>query len=145
MAKLTKVTGTRFKVEAGTAGVLRVAEVLGLNILVEEIDMRVSTTEAVRKTSGRPSYGNVILRRPFKASDASFYDLIVHTIQREPNQTKHNFTISLLNSRRQPIVTWHLYGAFPVRHSSPVLNANANEMLIEELELAVEGIELIRP
>ena len=49
-------------------------------------------------------------------------------------------TIQLLNEHRQPVATWQLKNAWPIKLSGPGLNATQNEVAIEEIEFAHAGI-----
>ncbi len=51
--------------------------------------------------------------------------------------------ITVLNDKHEPLMTWQLHNAFPVRFAVSNLNAQGNEVLIETLELAYEGLNLI--
>lgn len=53
---------------------------------------------------------------------------------------KRDLTISLLNQNHEPILTWKLQNAFPVKLSGPVLNACSSEVAMETLELAHERL-----
>ena len=49
--------------------------------------------------------------------------------------------IVLLDEKRQEAVRWNLRNAWPAKWTGPDLKANANEIAIETLELAHEGLE----
>jgi phage tail-like protein len=51
-------------------------------------------------------------------------------------------TITLLNEARQPTLVWKFYEAWPSKWAGPAFNAKNNDVAIEEMELAVEGLEL---
>lgn len=44
-----------------------------------------------------------------------------------------------------PVMVWKLTGVMPTKFKGPDLNATANQVAIEELQLVHEGIELQRP
>ncbi|MCB1850732.1 MAG: phage tail protein [Gammaproteobacteria bacterium] len=44
-----------------------------------------------------------------------------------------------------PVLVWKLSGVLPTKFKGPDLNATANQVAIEELQLVHEGIELQRP
>jgi phage tail-like protein len=56
---------------------------------------------------------------------------------------RRDIVIKLLDEEHKPIITWKVHNAFPVRYSGPVLNSNSNEVAIEVLEVAHEGIEVM--
>jgi len=55
---------------------------------------------------------------------------------------RRNLVISLLNEEHQPVMVWKVMNAFPVKVEGPALKASANEVAIESVELAHEGLEL---
>ena len=53
---------------------------------------------------------------------------------------RRDVTISLLNAEHEPTVTWYLANAWPRKISASDLNAQANEIAIESVELVCEQI-----
>ncbi|MEM5346402.1 phage tail protein [Paraburkholderia azotifigens] len=51
-------------------------------------------------------------------------------------------TISLLDENGNPAVTWKVKNAFPVKMLSSDLKADGNEVAIETLEIAHEGLTI---
>jgi len=50
--------------------------------------------------------------------------------------------IMLLNDRRDPVVIWKFRRGIPVKWTGPTLSARGNEIAIESLEIAHEGLEV---
>jgi phage tail-like protein len=55
---------------------------------------------------------------------------------------RRNALIVLLDASRQDVRRWLLRDAWPVRYEGPTLQASANEVAIETLELACEDVEV---
>ncbi len=53
---------------------------------------------------------------------------------------RRNATIILLNRRQIPVMWWNLRRALPVRWNGPTFNASSDEVGIESIELAHEGL-----
>ncbi|WP_228376059.1 phage tail protein [Chryseobacterium aquaticum] len=51
-------------------------------------------------------------------------------------------TISLLDENGEPAVTWKVKNAFPLKLNSTDLKAEGNEVAIETLEIAHEGLTI---
>jgi phage tail-like protein len=49
-------------------------------------------------------------------------------------------TIALLNEQRAPMTIWYFRRGLPVKYSGPALNATQNNVAIESIEIAHEGI-----
>jgi len=96
-------------------------------------------TSAARLLPGRVSYGPLVLRRGF-SGDASLFQWWLAVAQGNPD--RRNVTVLLLDEQRQEVARWNLRRAMPTKYEAPSLNARGNDVAIETLELAHEGIEL---
>jgi phage tail-like protein len=92
------------------------------------------------KMPGLAKYSNVVLKRGVTKSDNQFFDWLatvkMHTVERR------DLVISLLNENHEPVMTWKIHNAFPVKVEGPALKSTGNEVAIETIELAHEGLEL---
>ncbi len=52
--------------------------------------------------------------------------------------------VSLCNETGDPVVSWQIQKAVPVKIQAPAFDAKTNEASIESVELAVRGITLVR-
>lgn len=52
--------------------------------------------------------------------------------------------VKLLNAEHQPLMTWHLVGAYPTKWSVSDLNASANAVVIESLQLFYQHFTMDR-
>jgi phage tail-like protein len=97
----------------------------------------------VRKIPGLKKYGNVSLKRGVAPVDAGngLYEWF-NTI-RAGTADRRTVTISLLDEERNPAMTWKMIDAWPTKVEGPGLNATGNEIAIETLEFAHEGLEVI--
>ena len=55
---------------------------------------------------------------------------------------RKSMTISLLDEGNEPVMTWRLTDAFPVKISGTDLKAGSKEVAIEVLEVAHEGLKI---
>ena len=55
---------------------------------------------------------------------------------------RRDLIISLLNEEHDPVMNWKIKNAFPLKVQATDLKADGNEIAIETLELAHEGIEM---
>ena len=63
-----------------------------------------------------------------------YYNTTQGSIQRK------NGTIMLLDPRQIPVMWWNFRNALPVRWAGPTFNAVSDEVGVEQLELAHEGL-----
>ena len=128
-----------FQVEWGGTK-LGFSEVSGLNIELQVIEYRdgASPNYSTIKMPGLFKYDNIILKRGIIPKDNEFYEWLNTA---KLNQVdRRNITISLLNENHEPVMSWKVKNAFPVKIEGPVLKATGNEVAIETLEVAHEGI-----
>jgi phage tail-like protein len=92
------------------------------------------------KMPGLRKFSNLTMKRGIVKSDNQFADWLstvkLNTVDRR------NLVISLLNEEHQPVMVWKVLNAFPVKVEGPQLKASGNEVAIESIELAHEGLEL---
>ena len=130
-----------FQVEWGGTS-LGFTEVSGLDVETEVIEYRPGNSLNITpgKMSGMLKYSNITLKRGVFKGDNEFFEWIksakVGTVERR------DLTISLLNEEHEPVVTWSVRNAFPAKIQSPELKSDGNEVAIESIELAHEGINM---
>lgn len=92
------------------------------------------------KMPGLQKYTNVTLKRGIMKSDNDFFAWLntvkLNTIDRR------DLVIKLLNEEHEPVMVWKIHNAFPVKMEGPALKASGNEVAIESIELAHEGLEI---
>ncbi len=130
-----------FQVEWG-GSTIGFSEVSGLTIEVQPIEYRdgVSPQYSVIKMPGIPKYSNITLKRGVVAADNEFFAWLnttkLNTVERR------DLIISLLNEEHEPTMSWKIINAFPVKVEGPGLKSTGNEVAIETLELAHEGLSI---
>lgn len=119
------------------------SEVSGLSLEIEVVEYRdgASPASQPRKIPGLRKFSNLVLKRGVQKNDAEFFTWINSV---NGNATiKRDITISLLNEAHEPVVTWRVRKAWPCKYEVAGLQARNSEVLIETLELAHEGFELV--
>jgi phage tail-like protein len=108
---------------------------------VEVIEYRegADKTSAARKLPGRVRYGNAVLRRGISGRTELFE---WWKAVRDGTIDRRTVVITLHDEQQQPVQRWVLRNAWPAKYEASDLNAKGNEVMVETLELAVEGIEL---
>ena len=93
----------------------------------------------MRKLPGLVKYPNVTLKRGINGH-LELYNWWKSA--RDGNIQRADVSIKLLDEQRREVMRWNLSRAWPVKLETGPLNAVANEVAIETLELAHEGFEL---
>lgn len=130
-----------FQVEWGGTN-LGFSEVSGLTIENQAIEYRdgLSPEYSVVKMPGMPKYSNITLKRGIVPADNEFYAWLNSAALNKVE--RRDLVISLLNEEHSPVMTWKVKNAFPVKVEGPGLKATGNEVAIETIELAHEGLTI---
>jgi len=117
-------------------------EVSGLDVETEVIEYRHGASPEYSKTKmpGLHKFSNITMKRGTFKSDNEYYNwwntVKLNTIERR------DITIKLLDEEHNPVVTWKVKNAWPVKVQSTDLKADGNEVAIESIELAHEGLTI---
>lgn len=119
------------------------SEVTGMDMQVEAIEYREGSSPdyAKIKMPGLHKFSNITLKRGTFEGDTEFYTWI-RTVNLNKVE-RRDVTISLLNENHEPVITWKVRNAFPVKLQASDLKADGNEVAIETLELAHEGLDIV--
>ncbi len=118
-------------------------EVTGLDMQVEAIEYREGSSPEYSKIKmpGMHKFSNITLKRGTIQGDSDFYKW-VNTINLTVSE-RRDIIISLLNETHAPVMTWKAKNAFPVKVQASDLKSDGNEVAIETLELAHEGLNIL--
>ena len=137
--------GFHFKVEVldltPVADDLRFIEVGGLALEVATEDVpEGGENRFVQRYPGRTKYGDLVLKRGLlkKSEVWNWVRRCIDDLDVQP----HDVNVTLLDAEHEPLMTWHVIGAFPVKWSVSDLNATANAFVVETLTLAYRHFRL---
>jgi phage tail-like protein len=128
-----------FQVEWGGTNI-GFSEVTGLDVSTDIIEYREGSSPEYHKIKmpGMQKFSNITFKRGTFKGDNDFYNwfntIALNTIERR------SLVISLLNEKHEPVVVWKVKNAFPVKVQSTDLKADGNEVAIETIEIAHEGL-----
>ncbi|BDD01346.1 phage tail protein [Persicobacter psychrovividus] len=116
-------------------------EVSGLEMESQFIEYRSGddNTFVTQKIPGLKKHGTVTLKKGTFRGDNQMWEWFTD-VQTNPNR-RMDVTISLLDEENSPVIVWTIRNAFPVKVTATDLKADANEVAVETIELAHEGIE----
>jgi phage tail-like protein len=131
-----------FRVEIEGMGETGFSEVIIPDAWITVVEYRVGADKvsSTRKLPGRVNYANVILRRGVTGA-LDLYDW--WNAVRQGDLQRRTVLIVLLDAERKEVRRWRVERAWPTRYAGPTLNAQGNEIVVETLELAHEGIEVV--
>jgi phage tail-like protein len=120
------------------------SEVSGLTMEAEVVEYRggADPQTNTRKQPGLRKFSNVTMKRgiaPAEAGNGLFdwYNTIV-----AGSVTRRPVTVSLLNENHDPVMTWKIMEAWPVKLEGPGLKSTGTDVAIESVEFACERIEI---
>lgn len=131
-----------FSVEWAPGTKMGFTEVTGLTMESDVIEYREGSSPEFHKIKqpGLQKLSNITLKRGTFQGDIEFHDwmetISMNTVKRR------DVTIKLLNEKHEPVFTWQVLNAWPVKVQSSDLKADGNEVAIETMEIAHEGIKI---
>jgi phage tail-like protein len=131
----------RVKVDADLAEAT-FQEVSGLDVEAQIIEYRHGDSPdfSTIKMPGIKKYGNITLKKGIFKGDNKFWDwfnqIKLNTIKRQA------VTISLLDENGDPTMVWTLKNAWPTKITGTDMKSDGNEVAVETLEIAHEGLTI---
>jgi phage tail-like protein len=117
-------------------------EVTGLSSETQVIEYRGGNSKVYStiKMPGIQKFGNVTLKKGIFKGDKALWDkynlIKMNTVKRS------TILISLLDETNAVAMSWKLLNAFPTKMTVTDMKADANEIAVETMELAHEGLSL---
>jgi phage tail-like protein len=146
MARIDPLRNFRFRLEIDGIAQAGFSEVMIAETTIEAVDYREGTDAPfVRKLSGLTKFGNITLK----------WGLTVGGTALDLFRWHNDVSAGLIKDRRKKVVIvvqdeagtdaarFVVENAWPVKYDPSDLNAKGNEVMIELLELANEGIERV--
>jgi phage tail-like protein len=116
-------------------------EASGLDSTIDVTEYREGGfNETMRKLPGKTKYSNITLKFG-STDDHELYDWHRQWVKGDPAAKRKNGSVILLDRTGQEKIRWNFINAWPVKWTGPSLNAKNNDVSIETLELAHEGLE----
>ena len=130
-----------FQVEWGGARI-GFTEISGLDVETEVIEYRdgAAPEYSKQKIPGMQKFANITMKRGVFKSDNDYFNwwntVSLNTIERR------DVTVSLLNEAHEPVMVWKIKNAWPTKIASTDLKSDGNEVAIESIELAHDGLSI---
>ena len=124
------------------SNVMSFQEVSGLDVEAQPIEYRAGDSPVFSTISmpGLKKYSNITMKKGVFKSDNKFWDwfnqIKMNTIKRIP------ITISLLDESGSPTMVWTLTNAYPTKITGTDLKSDGNEVAVETIEIAHEGLTI---
>ena len=92
---------------------------------------------------GMMKNNNITLKRGKFEGDFDF-NTWLDEIANERVEKRRDITIRLLNEKHTPVAAWSATRCFPVKVTASDLKSDANEIAVESIEIAHEGLKLMK-
>ncbi|MDH6143528.1 MULTISPECIES: phage tail protein [Kitasatospora] len=127
----------------GLTGVHGFSECTGANSEQDVIEYREGTMDiTVIKIPGLKKFGDITLKRGFTTSQDLW---LWRKTAMDGSVVRRGGHLVLRDEAGRDALRWKFTNAWPKKYSAPAFNAKTNEVAVEELVLAVEGLELEKP
>lgn len=116
--------------------------VMGLSVDIETVEFAEGGENRFKhKLPTRSKFPNLILKRGMVTDSylIKWCQNAIESFQFEPI----DLTVILLNEKHEPLVTWNVVHAYPVKWNVAELNAEKSEVMIETIELAYNYFTLV--
>jgi len=130
----------RVEIDGLNAGFFK--SVGGLAIETEVIEFREGGSDAIHKLPGVRKYTDIVLKRGFTGSSA-LYDWF--NSFNKANPARVNGSIVMLSADLDEVARWEFHNGFPVKWEGPDFDASSNDVPIETIEIAHEGLVMVTP
>lgn len=138
---LNYVTANRFYVEIESTITACFNECSGLGVTIKtEKRSEGGVNDQQRVLLGQAEFADVTLKRGI-TNDLVFWNWISKTLS-DSKKERRNVNILLFNQAGETMQCWTLIGAVPVSWKTPTFKADGNNVAIEELTLAYEGVKV---
>ncbi len=117
--------------------------VSGLSVEIDVVEFREGDNGVIRKLPGRAKYPNIVLKQPFTGSASELLKWTLRIAAGTPEPKKG--TIVLYDQKQQVVATYTITSAWPVKWEGPDFDASSNEVALETIEIAHEGLRLTDP
>jgi phage tail-like protein len=141
MARDDPYKNFNFVVEIDGISIAAFCEVSGLVSETEVIEYRNGSdkTSTVRKLPGLTRYANIVLKRGVTQDDQLW---LWRKAIEQGTPDRRSGAIVLLDDERNPVRRWRFSEGWITKFDGPDLNAKGNDVAIETIEIAHEGLTI---
>jgi|HubBroStandDraft_6_1064221.scaffolds.fasta_scaffold908529_2 phage tail-like protein len=144
MARNDPLRNFRFRLEIDGVQRAGFSEVAIAETTTDAIDYREGNEPAhVRKLSGLNKYGNITLKYGVTTDSIELFNWHKKIVDGQIASNRKKVTIVVMDEAGADKARFLVSEAWPVKYDPSDLNAKGNEVFIEALELANEGMERI--
>jgi phage tail-like protein len=118
-------------------------EVSGLDAATDSVDYREGDGGSIRKLAGLPKFSNITLKRGI-TDDKDLWKWRQLVLDGMIGDARKNGQIILLDDEGNEAAEWTFTAGWPTKWTGPTLNATGNEVAIDTVEIAHEGLTRVK-
>ncbi len=131
--------GFRFRVQIDGIRKAGFREVSGLDAGTDTVDYREGDGDSILKLAGLKKFSNITLKRGITA-DTDLWSWRMKVMDGKIKDARKNGQIILLDDEGNEAAEWTFTNGWPIKWTGPAFNATANEVSIDTIEIAHEGL-----
>lgn len=135
--------GFKFRVQIEGISKFGFREVSGLDAATDAVDYREGIDGNIRKLAGLPKFSNITLKRGI-TDDQDIWKWRTMVMDGKISQARKSGQIILLDDEGKEAAEWTFTDGWPTKWTGPTFNATANEVAIDTLEIAHEGLKRVK-
>jgi phage tail-like protein len=135
--------GFKFKVQIAGIQKAGFREVSGIDAGTDAVDYREGDGTTIRKLAGLPKFSNITLKRGV-TDDQDIWKWRQQVLDGKIKDARKNGQIILIDDEGNEAAEWTFTDAWPTKYTGPSFNATSNDVAIDTLELAHEGLTRVR-
>ena len=114
-------------------------EASGLDSSIQVAEYQEGGQRGPMKVPGQNKYSNIVLKWG-SSDDHDLYDWHRQWLTGDPAAARKNGSVVLRDRTGTEVIRWNFVRAWPLKWTGPTFNAKGNDVAIETLELAHEGV-----
>jgi phage tail-like protein len=117
-------------------------ECSGLESTIDVIEHREGgQNTTLKKIPGQTKFANLVLKRGMY-EDLKIYDWHKAAVEGPPD--RKDGSVIQYDRQGTEVARWNFFRAWPVKYTGPTFSAEGNDVAIETLEIAHEGLERVK-
>jgi phage tail-like protein len=135
--------GFKFRIQIDGINKAGFREVSGLDAATDTVDYRDGDGDTIRKLAGLKKFSNITLKRGI-TDDQDLWKWRSLVMDGKIKDARKNGQIILLDDEGKEAAEWTFTDGWPAKWTGPSFNATANEVAIDTIEIAHEGLKRVK-
>jgi phage tail-like protein len=135
--------GFKFRIQIDGISKAGFREVSGLDASTDAVDYREGDGDSILKLAGLKKFSNITLKRGI-TDDKDLWKWRTMVMDGKIKDARKDGQIILLDDEGNEAAEWTFTAGWPTKWTGPTFNATANEVAIDTIEIAHEGLKRVK-